>query len=202
MTVLMGVRDPDALARACDLGVAMQLTNISRDVGEDALEGRLYLPHQMMEDEGLDPKAFLANPHFSPALARVTRRLLAEANRLYHRSEPGIAELPAGCRPGIFAARHIYDGIGKSVRRNGYDSFAQRAHTNRKQKLGWLALSVLRSGVVTLMPRSAVLYAPPLQEVAFLVEAAGRTTSAATATRLSSLIDVFSQLEANDHRRA
>ena len=44
MSVLMGVRSQDALARACDLGVAMQLTNIARDVGEDARNGRLYLP--------------------------------------------------------------------------------------------------------------------------------------------------------------
>ena len=44
MCVLMGVRSGDALARACDLGVAMQLTNIARDVGEDARAGRVYLP--------------------------------------------------------------------------------------------------------------------------------------------------------------
>ena len=55
MCVLMGVRDADALARACDLGVAMQLTNIARDVGEDALEGRLYLPTDWLEDAGIDP---------------------------------------------------------------------------------------------------------------------------------------------------
>ncbi len=59
MCVLMRVRDRDALARACDLGVAMQLTNIARDVGEDAHEGRLYIPTDWMTDAGLDPEAFL-----------------------------------------------------------------------------------------------------------------------------------------------
>ncbi len=54
MTLLMGVRDPHALARACDLGVAMQLTNIARDVGEDARAGRLYLPLEWLEEAGLD----------------------------------------------------------------------------------------------------------------------------------------------------
>ncbi len=201
MTVLMGVRDPDALARACDLGVAMQLTNISRDVGEDALEGRLYLPHEMMEDEGIDPAAFLANPHHSPAIARVTRRLLAEANRLYLRSEPGVAELPLACRPGIYAARHIYDGIGRAVRRNDYDSFSQRARTNGRQKLGLLALSVMRTITASMMPRSAVLYAKPLPEVAFLVEAAARPADAPN-PRIATLLDVFSQLEAQKRARA
>ena len=60
MCVLMGVRDRNALARACDLGVAMQLTNISRDVGEDALEGRLYLPMEWLSQAGIDVEQFLA----------------------------------------------------------------------------------------------------------------------------------------------
>ena len=50
MCVLMGVRDAHALARACDLGVAMQLTNIARDVGEDAANGRLYLPRAALAE--------------------------------------------------------------------------------------------------------------------------------------------------------
>ena len=62
MCVLMRVRDADALARACDLGLAMQLTNIARDVGEDARAGRLYLPLDWLADEGLSPEAFLAQP--------------------------------------------------------------------------------------------------------------------------------------------
>ena len=201
MTVLMGVRDADALARACDLGVAMQLTNIARDLGEDAFEGRLYLPLEMMEDEGLDPDAFLAAPKFSPALGRVTSRLLAEANRLYYRSEPGIAALPLDCRPGIFAARHIYDGIGKEIRRKGFDNIDQRARTNGRQKLGWLGLSVLRSGIVSVMPRSAVLYANPLPEVQFLVDAAAQDARAPY-SRTGKMIDVFAQLEARDRQRA
>ena len=55
MTLVMGRRDPAILARACDLGVAMQLTNICRDVGEDARAGRLYLPLAWLRDNGIDP---------------------------------------------------------------------------------------------------------------------------------------------------
>ncbi|MFN5828372.1 MAG: phytoene/squalene synthase family protein, partial [Rhodobacterales bacterium] len=78
MCVLMRVRDADALARACDLGLAMQLTNIARDVGEDARAGRLYLPRDWLRDQGLDPERFLANPEPDPRIARLTRRLLIE----------------------------------------------------------------------------------------------------------------------------
>jgi len=75
MCVLMRVRDGDALARACDLGVAMQLTNIARDVGEDAREGRLYLPLDWLRAEGIDPDGFLAAPAHGPALGRVVAGL-------------------------------------------------------------------------------------------------------------------------------
>ncbi|MEM6489773.1 MAG: phytoene/squalene synthase family protein [Pseudomonadota bacterium] len=62
MTLIMGERRPEVLARACDLGVAMQLTNIARDVGTDAAMGRLYLPRGWLRAEGIDPEAWLAAP--------------------------------------------------------------------------------------------------------------------------------------------
>lgn len=172
MCVLMRVRDPHALARAADLGVAMQLTNIARDVGEDAREGRLYLPTDWLNAGGLDPERFLAAPEAVPEMRRMVAELLRQADRLYWRAEAGIAALPADCRPGIYAARHIYAGIGGAVRRAGCDSVSHRARTNGTQKLGWLALSGLRAGTTMVMPRSAVLYARPLPETSFLVEAA------------------------------
>ena len=70
MCVLMRVRDRDALARACDLGVAMQLTNIARDVGEDAREGRLYLPTDWLAGAGVDLRIDGAGQ----PLARVVRK--------------------------------------------------------------------------------------------------------------------------------
>ena len=62
MAVLMGARDAAALARACDLGVAMQLTNIARDVGEDARAGRLYLPLPGCAKRASTPNAWLPPP--------------------------------------------------------------------------------------------------------------------------------------------
>ncbi len=172
MCVLMRVRDRDALARACDLGVAMQLTNIARDVGEDAREGRLYLPLEWLDEMDIDVDRFLANPQMCPELKVLSKRLLTEADRLYARSEAGVAALPVDCRPGIFAARFIYAGIGTQLRRQGYDAINYRAYTNDTQKLGWLMLSVTRALATTVIPRSPVIYASPLAETTFLVRAA------------------------------
>lgn len=201
MCVLMRVRDADALARACDLGVAMQLTNIARDVGEDARARRLYLPIDWFAEAGVDPDAFLADPLPDDRIRAMTRRLLFEARKLYDRSEAGIAELPLAARPGIFAARHVYAGIGGAIARNGFDSVSWRGRTNKAQKAGWLGLSVLRAGAATIMPRSAVLHARPLAETAFLVDAAAQTAPQATGWgdgRAGTLLAVFAELEARD----
>ncbi|TDL75244.1 phytoene/squalene synthase family protein [Palleronia sediminis] len=172
MCVLMRRRGHETVARACDLGVAMQLTNIARDIGEDAMAGRLYVPRDWLAADGLSEDAFLARPEAHPALRRYAARLLSDADRLYMRSEAGIPDLPLSARPGIFAARHVYAGIGGALRRQGCDPTVGRARTNRAQKAGWLGLSLLRTGTALAMPRSAVRYARPLPEVAFLVQAA------------------------------
>lgn len=134
MAILMGVKDHATLARAADLGVAMQLTNICRDVGEDARAGRLYLPRDMMRDAGLEPEAFLRNPQPSAELTDVLRRLLAEADNRYRLADEGIRQLPRGCRPGILTARRLYAEIGQKVVLNGYDSISRRAVVSRARK--------------------------------------------------------------------
>ena len=139
MAVVMESRDRPTLARACELGLAMQLTNIARDVGEDARNGRLYLPRQWMREAGIDPDAWLAAPRFDAALASVIERVLAEADRLYQRAECGVAALPRDCRPGIQAARLVYGEIGEKLRRIGHDSVRQRAVVGRRRKLALMA---------------------------------------------------------------
>ncbi|MDO9707471.1 phytoene/squalene synthase family protein [Paracraurococcus lichenis] len=166
MALLMGERRPAVLARACDLGVAMQFSNIARDVGEDARAGRLYLPLDWMREAGLDPESWLAAPAFDARLAAVVRRLLAEAETLYARSEAGIARLPLACRPGIGAARRIYAEIGHEVARAGCDSVSRRAVVSGRRKLVLLARSV----AAIALPARAV-EAPCLPETRFLVEA-------------------------------
>jgi len=199
MCVLMRVRNADALARACDLGLAMQLTNIARDVGEDARAGRLYLPLAWLDEVGLTVDTLFSTPAADHRTRKLTQRLLTEADRLYLRSEAGVPALPLACRPGIFAARHVYAGIGTAVARNGHDSITRRARTSSRQKLGWLALSVLRSGMSLVAPGPATLHAAPAPEVAFLVQAAARQIP--RFGRSDALLSVFAQLEAQDRAR-
>jgi phytoene synthase len=171
VTIIMGRRDRETLARACDLGLAMQLTNVARDVGEDARAGRLYLPRSWMREEGLDPEAFLARPEYSPALGRVVQRLLREAERLYARADDGIAALPERCRPAIRAARLIYEDIGRVIANNNYDSVSRRAWTSTPRK-AWMLLRAVAAvdGVAPLAGGRR----PPLLETRFLVDAAER----------------------------
>ncbi len=199
MCVLMRVREADALARACDLGLAMQLTNIARDVGEDARAGRLYLPVDWLIAEGVDPDRFLADPRPDPRVARLTARLLARADRLYARASAGVPALPLSCRPGIYAARHIYAGIGGALAGLGHDSITHRARTTGRRKLALLALSVAQAGVSAILPRLATYHAAPEAEVEFLVQASAR--AARGHRRSDAVLAILSQLEAQDHAR-
>jgi 15-cis-phytoene synthase len=168
MALVMDTRDTPALARACDLGVAMQLTNIARDVGEDARNGRLYLPLTWLRDEGIDPVAWLAAPRFDAALGRVVQRLLDAADVLYARAEHGIAALPRDCRAAIVAARLVYAEIGRELERNGLDAVTRRAVVPRQRKLSLLARATAAGWRA---PATADAGAPPLTAVRHLVEA-------------------------------
>jgi phytoene synthase len=169
MALIMGTRSPSALARACELGVAMQFTNIARDVGEDARNGRLYLPLSWLQEAGIDADDWLARPEFTVRIAAVTQRLLDEADRLYRRAEHGISALPRDCRPAIQAARLVYAEIGHELARNGLDSVNQRTVISTERKLALLTRA-LTAAVRAPAPFEAHL--PALPAVAFLVDAA------------------------------
>jgi phytoene synthase len=164
MAILMGQRVPEMVARACALGVAMQLTNIARDVGEDARAGRLYLPLAWLREAGIDPEAFLSRPMFSAALSGVVHRLLRVADLHYATSESAIVRLPATCRPGIMAARMLYAEIGREVERAGGNSVDRRAVVSPLRKV------MLMANVMTGL-RAPAAAAAPLPEAAFLIDA-------------------------------
>lgn len=172
MAIIMGTRSPQALARACELGVAMQLTNIARDVGEDARCGRLYLPHDWMREAGLDPDIWLLDPIFSPALASVVARLLGAADALYERAGQGIAELPRDCRPAIQAARLVYAEIGREVERAGCNSVDQRACVSAQRKLGLMAVAFGAAAISPVRVRPGMAReAAALPAIRYLVDA-------------------------------
>jgi phytoene synthase len=172
MALVMETRDALCLARACELGVAMQLTNIARDVGEDARNGRLYLPLAWMREAGIDPQAWLADPRFDARLASVVARLLAEAERLYVRAECGVIGLPRNCRPAIHAARLVYAEIGHALEAAGLDSVQRRTVVPTWRKLALLARAVGAWIKAPGHPIAAGAGSAPLPAVRFLVEAA------------------------------
>ncbi|MFG1395051.1 phytoene/squalene synthase family protein [Xanthobacter agilis] len=138
MALIMGVKDEHVLDRACDLGLAFQLTNISRDVIEDAGLGRLYLPADLLAAEGVEAGA-VADPARRAAVARVVARLLDAAEPYYDQARIGIRALPLRSAAAIATARAVYRAIGSGVRARGAAAWDGRVSTSRMQKLGLLA---------------------------------------------------------------
>lgn len=154
MTYVMGHRMPPArhaevLLRAADLGVAMQLSNIARDVGEDARRGRVYLPDELLAACGTDHDEVLAvASRFEPppaSLRRAVRELLGRAEAHYRAAGLGIAMLPRSSQLAIRSAQLIYSGIGERLRAQGYDAVTRRAYVPLGGKL-WRVLQALVLG--------------------------------------------------------
>ncbi|MEM8650644.1 MAG: phytoene/squalene synthase family protein [Pseudomonadota bacterium] len=192
MSIIMGRRHDITLSRACDLGVAMQLINIARDVGEDARNGRVYLPADWLREEGIEPADLIDNPQYSDALGHVVKRLLDTADEIYKRGVTGIADLPASCRPGIRAAGMVYSEIGQKVRQNGYNSIDQRAYTTRGRKL---SLMIMSSG--NPLDISSADASPPMPEVAYLISASARDDEIAYGDG-EWLINLFAEMNRRD----
>jgi len=167
MSWMMGARKSSTLARACELGVAMQLTNIARDVGEDARNGRLYLPRDWLIAEGIDPDEWLKNPRLTTGIQNVVKKLLLEADRLYVQSSVGVADLATDCRAAIFAARLIYAEIGEYIKKNNHDSVNHRGVVPYRRKIWLLCQAKVQSHMI-FSPKNKK---PALQAIAYLVNA-------------------------------
>ncbi|MCG8416842.1 MAG: phytoene/squalene synthase family protein [Proteobacteria bacterium] len=150
MSHVMRLSDQSALKNAAHMGIAMQLTNICRDVVEDWTLGRLYLPDDLLSDHGASNLATKIGQEFPdevrPAMARAVRWLLAEADRYYASGDRGLIALPWRCAFAVRAARCIYSAIGARIARNQYDVTRGRAIVP-----GWVKLLLLaRAGLASL----------------------------------------------------
>jgi 15-cis-phytoene synthase len=134
MAIIMEVRDKDTLDRASDLGLAFQLTNIVRDVVDDAAVGRVYLPQEWLGEAGIAAED-ISQDRSRPALHDVTARLLALAEGYYESSAAGIARLPARSGWAIATARVVYRDIGREVLRRGARAWDRRVSTSKAQKI-------------------------------------------------------------------
>jgi len=135
MTRIMGCSDDLAYTRAADLGIAMQLTNIARDVGEDARRGRVYLPDSLLASAGTDARAILSANSATDATRTAVRRILQMADGHYRAADLGVPLLPRGCRFAIASSRLIYSAIGDAISANDFDSITQRAYVPLGKKL-------------------------------------------------------------------
>jgi phytoene synthase len=140
MAMIMGVRDPIVLDRASDLGIAFQLTNIARDVIEDAEAGRVYLPREWVSEARID-SVDAADRDQWPTLHALALRLLDLAEPYYASALFGISALPARSAWAIAAARRIYRDIGHKLRSDGASAWSERVATTKARKIWLVALS-------------------------------------------------------------
>lgn len=125
MSAALDVRAPPAKFHAIDLGIAMQLSNIARDIKEDALMNRRYIPAEYIGD--LSPE-LLVEPNEEPRtkLSSSIKKLLQLADRYYSSGNAGLPFLPAGARTAILIASQLYREIGVKIARNRFDVWSQR----------------------------------------------------------------------------
>lgn len=131
---IIGYDGPDAIPYAIKLGVALQLTNILRDVGEDWRAGRLYLPREELDAFGLTEEDVAAG-RVDERWRRFMRFQIDRNRRLYREAWPGIGMLDADGRFAIAAAAGVYRGILDDIEAHDYDVFTRRAFVGRWGKL-------------------------------------------------------------------
>ncbi len=159
MARVMGVSDIRTLQRAADLGIAFQLTNIARDVMDDAASGRIYLPMNWLAEAGVPASQITEHTHRA-GVARVTDRLLAEADRYYNSAVYGIAALPVRAGMSIAAARAVYRAIGTKVRARGDRAWDERTVISKPYKAATLALAPLH----VVRAKASSLVRPPTRD--------------------------------------
>lgn len=135
MAVVMGVdpEDTNTLDRACDLGLAFQLSNIARDIVEDDAAGRCYLPAMWLVEQDIEPGQH-TKPHHREELAEMAARLVTLVEKHEAAARVGAARLPFRSRWAILSAARIYGAIGRKVRKRGTEAWNSRTYVPRWEK--------------------------------------------------------------------
>ncbi|MGN6485210.1 MAG: phytoene/squalene synthase family protein [Thermomicrobiales bacterium] len=147
---ILGCREEAALPHAVQLGNAMQLTNILRDVAEDAALGRLYLPLDDLQRYGVDPESvFAGNP--TGDFRGLMQCEIARARDLYAASHEGVPALDLSGQVATLASGQLYARILDQIEEQDYDVFRGRVHVSTSRKLRQLP-AVMRTLAVTRYP--------------------------------------------------
>lgn len=143
MCHILGIRNDVALAHAVAMGKAMQLTNICRDIEEDRLKGRLYLPLSWLQEYGIfEEKLF--NPSHQDLLIKMQERLLKRADELYSEGYAGLKFLSLRSSWAVLIAAKVYSHIGYLIRRDPAMSLQKRVYVTKFKKL-MIVLSTFKS---------------------------------------------------------
>jgi phytoene synthase len=134
MVPILGAISDDAYESAKKLGIAFQLANFIRDVGEDLDRGRIYLPLDELAAHGVDEKMLYARV-LTPEIIQALKFQIARVRQLQAEAAPGIDLLHATSRPCIRAASELYCGIVDEVEAIGYDIFNKRAKTSTARRI-------------------------------------------------------------------
>jgi 15-cis-phytoene synthase len=118
---------------AVDLGIAFQLTNFIRDVGDDLQRGRIYLPQESLREFGVDRER-LRRHRIDTPIRRLLAHEIERTREFYRRAEPGIALVHPSSRPCLRVASRLYGEILDAVERNDYDVFSRRATVPRRRR--------------------------------------------------------------------
>lgn len=142
MCPILGVYSGVAQQFAVDLGVGMQLTNICRDVLEDAKNGRVYIPEERLNQEGLDADTVLSmartvNEADRQKLSLVVQSVLKLADRYYRSGNQGLWFIPWRPRLAILVASRVYQAIGHKLRARGADPMAGRTVLSGVEKVSY-----------------------------------------------------------------
>ncbi len=155
MTHVLGYKNDEAFAYAEKLGVAMQLTNILRDVQEDKDMGRIYLPLDELQEFGCSENNVLEE-RMTPAFRELIRFQVNRAHSYYEAAADGIPMLAPDSRFAIYSASRIYRGILKRLEARKYNPFLGRVFVPKHRKLGILLQEVLRTKIITAHERLAM----------------------------------------------
>jgi phytoene synthase len=136
---VFGYRDATALGYAEALGIAMQLTNILRDIGEDLRAGRIYLPADELKAFNYTAADLAAN-RIDQRFIALMKFQIARARTFYQQADAGIKLLSRDTRLTVLAASRLYGGILGAIERNNYDVFTHRASLSLSGKLARLPI--------------------------------------------------------------
>ena len=148
MTYVLGYKDERAFRYAKQLGIAMQLTNILRDVKEDKEMGRIYIPQTDLAQFGVTEQDIL-DEKMTPQLRSLIKFQIERADRYYTEAIPGISLLKTESQYAIYSAARIYRGILKKIEECDYNPFLSRVFVPSTQKIKILLHEGLRTKVLS-----------------------------------------------------